>query len=173
MACEAVLLRPGMISLVWHDEDALFVRWALPSVREGQVISLGSFDRVIAIVNFAVPKLDLSNARVLVAATGAVMLRVKGPQRPPMTDWCVLLRWLHQAQHFPGPLTWDHHCVWCDVWHSLRGESCCTMEDDRLRFACTSCSLVWCEACAKVYCKGGFNTGVVCPPCQGLGALSL
>jgi hypothetical protein len=172
-ACAAVPLRPGMISLIWHDEDALFVRWTSPSVREGQVISLDSFARVIAIVSFIVPKMDFSSARVLVADTGAVMLRVKGPERPPMTDWCILLRWWHQAHHFPGPLTGDHHCVWCDVWHSIRGEACCLVGADRRRFACTSCSLVWCEACAKAYCKGGFNAEMVCPPCQAMGALSL
>ena len=175
-ACAGEPLQDRQISLVWHDDDAIFVRWTDARKREAQVISLDALNRVKAIVAFCSPKLKFAGARVIVVETGAVMQRVKGKERPQMSEWCLKLRRWHQARCFAGPLPGEHTCVWCEAWERFRGNAPLPHEEEHVRkqyFACTSCVLVWCDTCARAFSKDGVSPQFVCPPCQRLGPLML
>ena len=159
-------IEPGSISMVTHDGDPIFVRWKRVSDgRTGRQISLDKFGRIISIVAYMVPELDLSEATIHIRDTAAVMLKTPMGGRPHMPQWCILIWRRLQYQQYAGPrhqedADSDIQCVYCK--HAVPvGQPPEHDEDDDGLYACAACLTHWHHSCVRLV---GDRDAVVAAP---------
>ena len=152
-------IRPGMISLVSHGRDVIFVRWTYigPGTRDGRQISLDSLHRIKTIVAYKVPVLHLAAETILIPCTDAVMVQTTASGRPLMPAWCVRMWRMYQLLEYAGPLAanWDNSsedpaepsCILCSAGlaHGRRVRD----ELDEDLYGCPTCLSSWHVYCAQ------------------------
>ena len=144
-------MKHGVISLIEADGRVMFVRWdTVPG--EGRQIHLDAQQRVKTLIFYAAPVLKPLGGphRVLARDTGVAMVKTTGgtKERPPMTEWALVLKYHAEVQAHCGPRLPNDvkgNCALCDG-HLKEAFKLPPMGD---LFVCTICLVPWHRCCAQ------------------------
>jgi hypothetical protein len=147
-------MRDGVISLVEHCGQVLWVRWTDAAILEGRQVTVwGLQNSIKAIVAFKVPKVVYDGCQIIIPSTPATMLMRKKGDADRMPDWCMKLHCHAQAQHFTGPLAvhdWPESAK-CVVCWGLQQCGADVHDVGLPSHRCATCTTVWHRECAQAF----------------------
>mmetsp|Transcript_11024 Transcript_11024/g.29382 ORF Transcript_11024/g.29382 Transcript_11024/m.29382 type:complete len:224 (-) Transcript_11024:44-715(-) len=173
--CATNPMEQGHISLVATEFACCFVHWSDVASRQGRVLTIDTFGRVVSLMYAKDKPQDFSAANVLVKDTGVPYSKGPKGERPHMSPWCLLLQALHRLAQHTGPQdegSYNEECVVCSALRGtpehyrnlVEGSGCVHLH------GCSSCALPWHAECARALSEIGSDKDVdepdfVCPFC--------
>ena len=133
------------------DQEVMYIYWRNVLSGEGRRVRFDDYNRLVAMVFWKEPVLDLSHAFISVPRTGAVYLHRKDADRMDMPAWAVQARFLEQLKFFGGPFL--SSCLPTE----LQGCILCRAKDDdaskneRDLWVCYGCMSAWHLDCAHAF----------------------
>jgi hypothetical protein len=170
------VLKAGMISLILHDGDVMFVQWTAPDLMGARQVSIDEHGRVKTIVACVIPVCYYKAATILIRDTGAVMVRARAASRPPMAPWCLVVQRHRRMSDIGGPLLDDPTGLGCVVCRHGHSASPADVSKAHL-FMCSCCLVAYHDVCALRLHPYGLTTHrqdtlcrTTCPICVSLNA---
>ena len=110
-------IETGNVSLLTTatSDRTCFVQWNSPVLSKGRQVTIDRLERVVTIVPFRIPVEDFSGSTLIIRKAPLLMMRLGPSMRPPVDEWCLLLKWQAEANHFAGPVrsTANKTCKLC------------------------------------------------------------